>query len=108
MNVPAARQLRSVRAQGLPVARRDDVVSGPWSLVWYRLKGYVDTRQLEAAAEAADTDDSAEAAYYRAMTAAYADIMRHMNETEAALSSQPAGPGRPLPQRLPPNPPGRR
>ena len=70
----------------LKVARRDGVVSGPWCLLWYRLKGYVDTRQLGAAAEAAVREDCAEAGYYRAMTDAYADIMRFMNETEAALT----------------------
>ena len=72
--------------QGLPVARRDGVVTGPWCLIWYRLKGYVDTRQLEASADAAARDDSLESAYYRATTRAYADVMRYMNETEAALT----------------------
>lgn len=73
-------------AQETPVARRDGAVSGPWCLLWYRLKGYVDTRQLDAAAEAAARDDSPEGEYYRAMTAAYADIMRYMNETEAIMT----------------------
>jgi hypothetical protein len=73
---------------GLPVTRRDGVVSGPWCLLWYRLKGYVDTRQLEAAAEAGARDDCPESEYYRAMTAAYADIMRYMNETEAIMTQR--------------------
>lgn len=88
MNARPPRQLRSHAEQALPVPRRDDVISGPWCLLWYRLKGYVDTRQLQAAAEAAASEDSSQEEYYRAMTAAYADIMRFMNETEAALSSR--------------------
>ena len=74
--------------QGLPVARRDRVVTGPWCLIWYRLKGYVDTRQMAASAEAAARDGSSESDYYRAMTNAYADIMRYMNETEAVLTDR--------------------
>jgi hypothetical protein len=75
-----------VSVQALPVARHDAVVSGPWCLLWYRLKAYVDTRQLDAAAAAAAVDNSPEAEFYRGMTAAYADLMRYMNETEAVLT----------------------
>lgn len=71
--------------QGLPAARRDGDVAGPWVLLWYRLKGYADTRQLSAAAEAAARADGPESEYYRALTDAYADIVRHMNETEAIV-----------------------
>ena len=74
--------------QGLPVARRDGVVTGPWCLMWYRLKGYVDTCQMEAWAEAAARGDSPDSDRYRAMTNAYADIMRYMNETEAVLTDR--------------------
>lgn len=72
--------------QGLPVTRRDGDVTGPWCLLWYRLKGYADTRQLESAAEAAASADRPESGYYRALTDAYADIVRYMNETEAILA----------------------
>lgn len=70
-------------AGGQPVERRDGDVAGPWCLLWYRLKGYADKRQLDAVAAA--RADGPESDYYRALTDAYADIMRFMNEMEAVL-----------------------
>lgn len=54
-----------------------------WDLLWYRLKGYAETRCLDSEAEAAVREDSPDGAYYRAMTEAYGDILRYMSETQA-------------------------
>lgn len=53
-----------------------------WDLLWYRLKGYAEMRCLDSGAEAAVREDGPDAAYHRAMTEAYEDIVRYMSASE--------------------------